>query len=77
MSESTIVHIGENSPEQVAYKLFFDVIKREATKSSANKAIEQDVRKYLLDAYAECLRAVRYPEERFDHRPFVGAVDLD
>jgi hypothetical protein len=51
MADAPVVHIGENSPEQVAYKLYRD-IRLEEKKSNAD-------RKYVLDTYAECLEAVR------------------
>ena len=52
----TVVHIGENSPEQVAYKLM-DIIG-----SVEGKVFYQDQnsadRTWILDTYAECLLAV-------------------
>lgn len=48
------VHIGENSPEQVAFKLTERIL---ITIEQKNwKAIS---RKEFLDTYAECLEAVR------------------
>ena len=55
-SNDMIVHIGENSPEYVAYRLMHDV--RMAEKPNAiNK-------KWLLDTYADCIRIVRAPGTR-------------
>jgi hypothetical protein len=55
MSDQAIVHIGENSPEYVAYKLMRDIAKMEAKKWD---------RKQLLDLYAECLDVVQNPQAR-------------
>jgi len=48
---ASVVNIRENTPEQIAYRLMNDVLCFE------NRAPVD--RKYLLDAYAECLSAVR------------------
>lgn len=53
------VHIGENSPEQVAYKLLQDVMNAENRAPYKNDKRELADRKYLLDTYSECLRAVK------------------
>ena len=53
MADAPVVHMGENSPEEVAYKLLSRVMtfeKRDNTNLN---------RKDFLDAYAECLFAVR------------------
>lgn len=60
-----VVHVGENSPEQVAYKLLGAV-------AFAEEKIIKDLtfggqkadRKWLLDTYAECLEAVRGYRDR-------------
>lgn len=53
----TTVHMGENSPEQVAYKLLFDVANVEGkTLHSGTHAAN---REYILRTYWECLRTVR------------------
>jgi hypothetical protein len=55
-----IVHIGENSPEQVAYKLLHIIAANERkTLSSSATGVATAERKWLLDTYAECLTAVR------------------
>ena len=56
MADAPVVHIGENSPEEVAYKLFRTVI-------SAEDPPKKD-KKYILDTYAECLQTVRLPHTR-------------
>ncbi len=52
--QAPVVHIGENSPERVAYVLTHEVLwNLEGLKTS------QISRELYLDTYAECLRAVR------------------
>jgi hypothetical protein len=53
MANETVVHIGENSAEHVAWKLYHDVMAAEG------KNIRENTRKYLLDTYAECLIATK------------------
>lgn len=52
--KDTVVHIGENSPEQVALKLTERVLF-----SVEDRKYDQLTRKEYLDTYAECLVAVR------------------
>lgn len=67
MSDSTI-HIGENSPEQVAFKLLQIVMKAEKRTElpqlvgDAGRTLAD--RQYILDTYAECALAVRQPHRR-------------
>ncbi len=63
MPEETIVHIGENSPEQVAYKLFENVARSEGRDLFAHGDNPAD-RQYILDTYAECITAVTAPHAR-------------
>ena len=53
MADEAVVHIGENSPEQVAYKLtrniLFNIEQKRWTTTD---------RITFLDTYAECLQAV-------------------
>lgn len=57
MSENTVVHMGENSPEEVALKLVRIIAKAEDVDlHPANTTVD---RKWLLDTYAECLFTVR------------------
>ena len=53
MADQPVVHIGENSPEQVAYRLLRDIM------MSEQKSLKDVDRNYLLDTYSECWRAVR------------------
>ena len=59
MADQPVVHIGENSPEKIAYKLMENVLYSIEQKSS-----EDLDRKTYLDTYAECLLAVTYPNRR-------------
>lgn len=55
---SAVVHIGENSPEEVAFKLMrhVSVIENKSLYAGEPNSVN---RKWLLDTYAECLRAVQ------------------
>ena len=53
MADAPVIHIGENSPEKVAYTLMIDVFNAEKVK------FDQRTRALVLDAYAECLEAVK------------------
>ena len=53
MADAPEVHIGENSPYQVAYKLT-----REIFSLVEDKALSEITRKEYLDTYAQCLDAV-------------------
>jgi hypothetical protein len=68
MSEKAAVHIGENSPEQVAFKLLEALARIEGKSLFQAKDASGNVtdRKWILDAYAECLKAthgLRYLED--------------
>lgn len=55
-----VVHIGENSPEHIAYKLLEIIASNE--KKTLHGAVGSNAtadHKWLLDTYGECLRAVR------------------
>jgi hypothetical protein len=56
MADKPVVHIGENSPEYVAYQLMREVFQLEAP--------QKVDRKMYLDTYAECLLAVTHPQMR-------------
>ena len=68
MADNTIVHFGENSPEQVAFKLMtmvLDAEKKTVQPHLSERGSAQLVdRKFLLDTYAECLLAVVRPFDR-------------
>ena len=54
MSENTVVHMGENSPEYVAYRLMMNVLDLEYREGAPRRT-----RSDFLNTYAECLYAVR------------------
>jgi hypothetical protein len=56
----TEVHIGENSPEGVAFKLYQEILSVEGRTLGPNILN----RKWILDAYAECLRTIKAPYDR-------------
>jgi hypothetical protein len=63
MADEAVVHIGENSPEHVAYQLLRLVSIIEGRPFDSSSTNHAD-RKWLLDTYAECLNAVRNPGGR-------------
>jgi hypothetical protein len=63
MADKPVVHIGENSPEEIAYRLFGHITVCEQKNVTTTAANNPD-RKWILDTYAECLRAVRSPRAR-------------
>jgi hypothetical protein len=55
-----IIHVHESTPEQIAYKLFEHILELEdvyVTRPSARSIPAH--RQYILDTYAQCIRAVR------------------
>ncbi len=60
---SSVVHIGENSPEQIAYKPLVTIAANE--KKSLHEVTTTADRKWILDTYAECLSTVRNPSRQF------------
>lgn len=63
MADSKVT-LGENSPEEVAYKLFREVANAEGKRSIYGTGSTAPDRKWILDTYAECLLAVRSPHDR-------------
>jgi hypothetical protein len=63
MADQSIVHVGENSPEQVAFKLMEIIASNEGkTLRSATMGTGASAdRAWILDAYAACLKVVRNP----------------
>lgn len=57
MADETTVHIGENSPEQVAYKLFRDIcsVENKDLYSHGDNAAD---REYILRTYRQCISNV-------------------
>lgn len=58
MSDS-VVHIGENSPEQVAYKLYTNIA--HAEKKSLHGPGNPPDRDWIIRTYCTCLKAVQQP----------------
>lgn len=63
VEKGAVVHVGENSPEHVAYQLFRHVAAAEGI-SLAGPTKSEISRKWILDTYSECLHAVRNPHLR-------------
>lgn len=59
MAENNHVHIGENSPEYVAYKLMRDISRAENI--SLEGVNVNSNREWIISTYKECLRVVRNP----------------
>ena len=59
MADPAVVHTGENSPEHVAFELLLEVAKAENVKLIGLSGETPATRQWLLDAYAECVCAVR------------------
>lgn len=66
MTDQAVVHIGENSPEQVAYKLLRDIARLEKKYNSSLHHFENTDRKWILETYADCLDAARGLRSEFD-----------
>jgi hypothetical protein len=62
MADAPVVHIGENSPQHIAYQLFQHIVAVEG-KSLASGRPGTANRKWILDTYAECLRTVYDPRQ--------------
>jgi hypothetical protein len=67
MADEPVVHIGENSPEQVALKLFYEVARSEKKDTGRTTGDDKPDRKWILDTFAECMNAVRVPQGRIDY----------
>lgn len=59
MADNNVVHIGENSPQQVAYKLMQDIMHAEkrSISSEGNNGWQRTDRAYMLKLYYDCARA--------------------
>ena len=53
MADEPIVHIGENSPEQVAYKMMRDILT-----SIEGRSLRDTTRAEYLQTYLQCRNAV-------------------
>ena len=66
MSDQPNEHPSDESPESVAYRLMLLVADLESRTLHGNPAKDRTNadRQWILDTYAECLRAVKSPETR-------------
>ena len=55
MAENTVVHIGENSPEQVAYKLMRDIARAEKVSLEGTNITSN--REWIIKTYIMCRQA--------------------
>jgi hypothetical protein len=62
-------HIGDVSPEYVAYRLLLDIARVEKKALTASASCQMADRKWILGTYAECLLTVRSPRWTDDRRP--------
>jgi hypothetical protein len=58
MADSAVVHIGENSPEQVAFKLM-ELIASVEARESYGHGDHPMTREWILRTYDQCLEVVR------------------
>jgi hypothetical protein len=63
MAEQSVVQLGENSPEYVAYRLFRDIAQAEGKVLAGHNEPKPD-REWILTTYAECLNVVQHPAMR-------------
>lgn len=63
MTDQSVIHTGENSPVHVASKLMQNVmsVEKRSLSGEPSSGWTPADRAYLLDLYAECLRAVQTP----------------
>jgi hypothetical protein len=61
MADNTIVHMGENSPEQVAFKLLHEIAQVEGKVFHTNPSEGRQTadRRWILSTYRECLKTVK------------------
>ncbi len=66
MADQPVVHIGENSPEHVAYQLMLQISSAEGKVFHGNPGGKKEIasRQWILDTFAECMVAVRAPLRR-------------
>lgn len=55
MSENTVVHIGENSPEQIAYKLMHDIARAEKINLVGSNVNSN--REWIIKTFIMCRQA--------------------
>ncbi|MGO8154434.1 hypothetical protein HB771_17390 [Rhizobium leguminosarum bv. viciae] len=66
MTDKSIVHIGENSPEEVAHKLFLHIaaVEKKSISATDESGIKSGWTKadktYILKTYGECISTVKH-----------------
>lgn len=64
MSDKSVIHMGENSPEQVAYKLMGQLARTDGY--TLGGMGEAPPREWIIKTFSACLMAIRapgYPED--------------
>lgn len=66
----TVVHLGENSPEQIAYRLMLHIADCEGISVTGldGDGFKPADRKWIMDTYAECIRMIRQPNSQLRER---------
>ena len=66
MNDQPSDHAVEDTAEHMAYRLFLHICNLETKNLHGDPSKDRTLadRKWVLDTYAECLRAVRAPESR-------------
>ena len=66
MADQPVVHIGENSPEHVAYQLMLQIsfVEGKVLHGKPGGKKETASRQWILDTFSECMIAVRAPGRR-------------
>ncbi|WP_428539099.1 hypothetical protein [Rhodopila sp.] len=59
MADQSIIHSGENTQEQIAYKLFLHVVHADGKRLGGGTLAATIDRKDILDTYAECLQTAK------------------
>jgi hypothetical protein len=59
MAEAAVVHVAENSPEYVAFKLLQEIAAVEGRAIQGIEGNKRANRKWILNTYAQCISAVR------------------
>ena len=60
MAEVPAINFHENTPEQIAYKLFLHIVAREEASLAPGHGKNPVDRRWILSTYAECMKAVRH-----------------
>jgi hypothetical protein len=66
LADTTVVHIGENSPEQVAFRLMKEIadVEGKVFHTSPGNGRQAADRRWILSTYRECLMTVKGYETR-------------